>query len=99
MFLWGDKGVTKVVENISEPRKLQIFGLILAAKNLDHNSNQILWVSFLRHVTQFTEVGWKYLLNGSGSGELPNGGYYATWVDPNSTHFTMNMVKISRAWH
>lgn len=52
----------------------------------------------MRHVTQFTEVGWKYLLNGSGSGELPNGGYYATWVDPNSTHFTMNMVKISRAW-
>ena len=45
MFLWGDKVVTKVVENISEPRELQIFGLILAAKNLDHNLNQILWVS------------------------------------------------------
>ena len=62
---------------------------------------KFLWVSrcHVRHVTQFTEVGWKYLLNGSGSGELPNGGYYATWVDPNSTHFTMNMVKISRAWH
>jgi len=56
--------------------------------------NPVIWAT--AHVTQFTEVGWKYLLNGSGSGELPNGGYYATWVDPNSTHFTMNMVKISR---
>ena len=51
-----------------------------------------------RHVTQFTEIGWNYLLNGTGSGELPNGGYYATWVDPKSTDFTMNIVKISRAW-
>lgn len=49
-------------------------------------------------MTQFTEIGWKYLLNGTGSGELPNGGYYATWVDPKSTDFTMNIVKISRAW-
>ena len=52
----------------------------------------------MRHVTQFTEIGWNYLLNGTGSGELPNGGYYATWVDPKSTDFTMNIVKISRAW-
>ena len=52
----------------------------------------------MRHVTQFTEIGWNYLLNGTGSGELPNGGYYATWVDPKSTDFTMNIVKISLAW-
>ena len=49
-----------------------------------------------RHVTQFTKIGWKYLANGSGSGELPHGGYYATWVDPSSQNFTMNFVKISR---
>jgi galactosylceramidase len=34
------------------------------------------------HVTQFTKVGWNYLAVGSGSGELPGGGYYVTIVDP-----------------
>jgi len=48
------------------------------------------------HVTQFTRIGWEYLANGTGSGELPSGGYYTTWVDPSSTDFTMNIVKISR---
>jgi len=47
-------------------------------------------------VTQFTEVGWNYLKNGTGSGSLPQGGYYVTWVDPQSSDFTMNIVKISR---
>lgn len=56
--------------------------------------NPVIWAT--AHVTQFTEIGWNYLLNGTGSGELPNGGYYATWVDPKSTDFTMNIVKISR---
>ncbi|CAK9054683.1 unnamed protein product [Durusdinium trenchii] len=56
--------------------------------------NPVIWAT--AHVTQFTKIGWKYLLNGTGSGELRKGGYYATWVDPNSNHFTMNIVKISR---
>ena len=52
--------------------------------------------AYLRHVTQFTKIGWRYLANGSGSGELPRGGYYTAWVDPSSDDFTMNFVKISR---
>ncbi|CAE7023212.1 galc [Symbiodinium natans] len=56
--------------------------------------NPVIWAT--AHVTQFTKIGWKYLANGSGSGELPHGGYYATWVDPSSQNFTMNFVKISR---
>ncbi|CAE7706485.1 galc [Symbiodinium pilosum] len=56
--------------------------------------NPVIWAT--AHVTQFTKIGWRYLVNGSGSGELPRGGYFATWVDPSSTDFTMNFVKISR---
>lgn len=56
--------------------------------------NPVIWAT--AHVTQFTKVGWKYLANGSGSGELSQGGYYVTWVDPLSKRFTMNVVKISR---
>lgn len=57
--------------------------------------NPVIWAT--AHVTQFTAIGWRYLLNGTGSGELPRGGYFATFVDPKSEHFTMNIVKISRA--
>eukprot|EP00439_Symbiodinium_sp_Y106_P005552 s4381_g1.t1 len=56
--------------------------------------NPVIWAT--AHVTQFTKVGWRYLANGSGSGELPHGGYYTAWVDPSSDDFTMNFVKISR---
>lgn len=55
--------------------------------------NPVIWAT--AHVTQFTQIGWKYLANGNGSGELPKGGYYVTWVDPDSDAFTMNVVKIS----
>lgn len=55
--------------------------------------NPVIWAT--AHVTQFTQIGWKYLANGNGSGELPKGGYYVTWVDPDSDTFTMNVVKIS----
>lgn len=49
------------------------------------------------HVTQFTEVGWNYLPVGSGSGELPQGGFYTTIVDPKSNDFTMNVVKVDES--
>lgn len=49
------------------------------------------------HVTQFTKVGWHYLPMGSGSGKLPGGGYYITLVDPDTTDFTMNIVKIDES--
>lgn len=47
------------------------------------------------HVTQFTQIGWHYLKNESGSGLLPQGGYYTTIVDSQSDDFTLNIVKIS----
>eukprot|EP01052_Picozoa_sp_SAG31_P018713 SAG31_NODE_1337_length_8738_cov_2.840954_4_plen_448_part_00 len=49
------------------------------------------------HVTQFTKVGWNYLAVGSGSGQLPGGGYFVTFVDPEGTDFTINVVKIDEA--
>ena len=54
----------------------------------------VVWAT--AHVTQFTDVGWHYLQNGSGSGVLPQGGYYAGFVSPDGTEFTMNIAKISR---
>ena len=56
--------------------------------------NPVVWAT--AHLTQFTKTGWKYLGVGSGSGELPKGGYYTTIVDPNGDDFTINVVKISR---
>ena len=56
--------------------------------------NPVVWAT--AHVTQFTKTGWKYLDLGSGSGQLPNGGYYTTIVDPAGSDFTINVVKISR---
>ena len=53
----------------------------------------VIWAT--AHVTQFTKVGWLYLKNGAGSGQLPQGGYYVTWVDPDSSDFTLVIVKIS----
>lgn len=54
----------------------------------------VVWAT--AHVTQFTKVGWNYLLNNTGSGLLPNGGFYATLVDPAGKDFTLTAVKISR---
>mmetsp|Transcript_16415 Transcript_16415/g.38937 ORF Transcript_16415/g.38937 Transcript_16415/m.38937 type:complete len:903 (-) Transcript_16415:167-2875(-) len=56
--------------------------------------NPVIWAT--AHITQFTHIGWRYLATGAGSGILPRGGYYTTWVDPESDDFTMNFVKISR---
>ena len=53
----------------------------------------VVWAT--AHVTQFTEIGWRYLAVGNGSGELAQGGYYTTIVDPNGSDFTLQVVKIS----
>jgi galactosylceramidase len=53
----------------------------------------VVWAS--AHITQFTEIGWRYLANGAGSGELPGGGYFTTIVDPSGSDFTLQVVKIS----
>lgn len=58
-----------------------------------YEAMEVLWTT--AHVTQFTQIGWKYLQNGYGSGELPQGGFYTTLVDPNGTDFTLQVVKIS----
>ena len=54
----------------------------------------VVWAT--AHVTQFTDFGWHYLQNGSGSGVLPQGGYYASLVSPDGTELTMTIAKISR---
>eukprot|EP01059_Diplonema_ambulator_P031982 TRINITY_DN605_c0_g1_i1.p1 TRINITY_DN605_c0_g1~~TRINITY_DN605_c0_g1_i1.p1 ORF type:complete len:823 (+),score=259.72 TRINITY_DN605_c0_g1_i1:38-2506(+) len=54
---------------------------------------EVLWAT--AHLTQFTKIGWKYLENRHGSGELENGGFYVTLVDPATDDFTIMIVKIS----
>jgi len=54
----------------------------------------VVWAT--AHITQFTEVGWRYLANNQGSGEMAGGGYYATLVDPKGSDWTLTAVKISR---
>jgi galactosylceramidase len=39
-----------------------------------------IWVA--AHTTQFVEPGWRYLLNNTGSGFLPQGGSYVTLISP-----------------
>lgn len=47
-----------------------------------------IWTS--AHTTQFTEPGWMYLRNGTGSGFLPAGGSYVTLVsDKTAANFTI----------
>eukprot|EP00746_Dinoflagellata_sp_MGD_P069110 gnl/MRDRNA2_/MRDRNA2_28343_c0_seq1.p1 gnl/MRDRNA2_/MRDRNA2_28343_c0~~gnl/MRDRNA2_/MRDRNA2_28343_c0_seq1.p1 ORF type:complete len:671 (+),score=106.48 gnl/MRDRNA2_/MRDRNA2_28343_c0_seq1:121-2133(+) len=41
------------------------------------------------HTTQFTEVGWEYLPVGEGTGELPEGGTFATLADPKTDNFSI----------
>jgi len=50
---------------------------------------EVVWAT--AHTTQFTEVGWKYLDSKHGSGQLENGGFYTTIVDPNSNNFTLQV--------
>ena len=52
----------------------------------------VVWAT--AHLTQFTQPGWRYLGDGQGSGELPNGGFYVSLVD--GDEYTLNVVKISR---
>jgi galactosylceramidase len=60
-----------------------------------HYSEKMAPVWATAHVTQFSKVGWKYLTVGSGSGLLRHGGYFTTIVDPNSTAFSVHVVKNS----
>ena len=54
----------------------------------------VVWAN--AHTTQFTQVGWKYLSVGRGSGELPRGGYFTTIADTaTGGDFTLLVVKIS----
>ena len=55
----------------------------------------VVWAT--AHLTQFAKIGWKYLDVGTGSGELANGGYYTTIVDPaaGSSDFALHIVKNS----
>eukprot|EP00037_Helgoeca_nana_P029891 m.363526 g.363526 ORF g.363526 m.363526 type:complete len:1033 (+) comp28068_c0_seq2:228-3326(+) len=53
----------------------------------------VVWAT--AHITQFTQVGWKYLKVGMGSGQLSKGGFYTTIADPNGTNFSLNVVKNS----
>jgi galactosylceramidase len=53
----------------------------------------VVWAT--AHVTQFSQVGWRYLDKQHGSGYLAAGGFYTTLVDPASSNFTLQVVKIS----
>jgi len=48
------------------------------------------------HTTQFTQVGWDLIEVGSGSGQLPAGGFYATYADPKTGDWTLTISKIDR---
>ena len=55
----------------------------------------VVWAT--AHVTQFSSIGWRYLANGQGSGQLPVGGFYTTLVSPSGDDFTLQVVKIDHA--
>ncbi|ELU00545.1 hypothetical protein CAPTEDRAFT_162182 [Capitella teleta] len=52
-----------------------------------------IWVS--AHTTQFSEIGWRYLKHGLGSGHLDNGGSYVSLMSPDSKDFTMVIETMS----
>ena len=41
------------------------------------------------HTTQFTEVGWMYLLHGAGVGLLEGGGSFVSLVSPDGKDLTI----------
>eukprot|EP00937_MAST-01D_sp_MAST-1D-sp2_P002652 g2652.t1 len=53
----------------------------------------VVWAT--AHLTQFAQVGWRYLSVGSGSGELPAGGFFTTIADGDSDGFALHVVKNS----
>lgn len=54
----------------------------------------VVWAT--AHVTQFAQPGWRYLRVGSGSGELPAGGFYTSLLAPDASEYTLFVVKIDR---
>ena len=55
----------------------------------------VVWAT--AHVTQFSDIGWRYLANGQGSGELPVGGFYTTLVSPSGADLTLQVIKVDHA--
>jgi len=53
----------------------------------------VVWAT--AHVTQFAKIGWRYLRNSMGSGELHGGGYYTTLVNSSNSDFALHVVKNS----
>ncbi|KAK7508502.1 hypothetical protein BaRGS_00000068 [Batillaria attramentaria] len=52
-----------------------------------------IWLS--AHTTQFTQVGWTYLLHGAGVGILEGGGSYISMVSPDGKDLTIVMETMS----
>ncbi len=50
----------------------------------------VVWAT--AHVSQLSPLGWRFLRVGSGSGQLPKGGFYTTLIDPeHPTNFTLQV--------
>ena len=43
----------------------------------------------LAHTTQFAQIGWNYLLHGSGVGLLDHGGSFVTLMSPDKNNITI----------
>lgn len=48
------------------------------------------------HTTQFSQVGWRYLQQGSGVGFLHLGGSYTTRVSPDGKDFSIVVEKMTQ---
>eukprot|EP00929_Paragymnodinium_shiwhaense_P043197 TRINITY_DN22249_c0_g1_i1.p1 TRINITY_DN22249_c0_g1~~TRINITY_DN22249_c0_g1_i1.p1 ORF type:complete len:857 (-),score=158.67 TRINITY_DN22249_c0_g1_i1:250-2820(-) len=68
---------------------------LTAAEPWSGHYDNMLPVWATAHITQFTNIGWDLLAVGSGSGQLPQGGFYATYSDPKGDDWTLTVVKIS----
>lgn len=52
-----------------------------------------IWIT--AHTTQFTEIGWNYLMHDSGVGLLSYGGSYVSLLSPDKKNFTMVIETMS----
>jgi Glycosyl hydrolase family 59 central domain len=51
---------------------------------------------FVAHTTQFTQIGWNYLLHGAGVQKLDNGGSFVTLVSPDKNAITIVIETLVR---